>query len=129
VTQEVRKRWKRPAAIIGGILSAYHIEEASEDHVHQTHVHPDKDSAFFEGEIEVDVNVRKDGPLISVHYHDAGSGAEEEHFHGIDLSLLPDYLRPRPVPGRISPLWTLGFQGGFYGEELCIFIPSYICRR
>ena len=112
------KGLRKPLGMVEGLISPYYVdEESTSDHVHGAHDH---ESDTESGEIEVDVNIDGEGSKADVHYH-SGSG-NEQHFHGIDLNLLPSFLQPSPISSRFPDLMTFGLKIGAIGIFPIFFI-------
>jgi hypothetical protein len=118
----VKKRWARPANFIGNLLSLYTVDpEDDKVHIHKAdHSHSEAapNAKSYEGEVEIDVDLKKIEPLMDVHF--IGSSGEEEHFHEIELNLIPELFRLQPVPSRFSGLNLLLTRAGFFGRQAYI---------
>ncbi|CAG7836465.1 unnamed protein product [Allacma fusca] len=117
----IKKKLRRPLALVEGLLLPFAVDEdEAVDHSHENHVHP-PEGQMEEGELELDLNMRRSNPTLDIHYHSSG---KEQHFHGVDLNLIPEALRPRPIPSRFSPLIVLGLQLGAFG--ICSVTPAVV---
>lgn len=126
VAKGVKKRWAAVAHLAASMLSPYLVESAevdSSDHAHNSgqHNHRSPSSDYSSGDVEIDIDLRKQSPRMDLHYSRKGDASEERHFHDIDLSLLPSFLVPEPVSGRISPLQKIQRFLGFSGKMLFMF--------
>jgi len=114
--------WRRRVNLITGLIYPYLSSSQSEtshfSHAGHTHGPGSLESGkkYFQGEINLNMNIKKDSPILDVHFHDITQN-KEEHYHEVDLSLFPSFLRPRPFPSRVSPLWAIGFKTGVVSKS------------
>jgi len=98
----------------------YWEEEAKSDHVHTAQ--GPGEPGFVEGKLEIDVSSRKENPTLDVHWH--GSGGREEHFHNIDIDVLPGPLKIKPVASRFSEFYYNAIRAGIFAS--CVNSPKSV---
>jgi hypothetical protein len=96
------------------------MADGGHDHSQHT-VASSGDPEWIEGKVEVDVSLRKENPTLDIHWH--GSGGREEHFHEIEINVIPGFLR-QPVFSRFSPFYYKAFQSGIFAS--CINSPTTV---
>jgi hypothetical protein len=112
VDPDARQRWRYPGALLGAMLMPYWVpSDAVEGHAAHGH-HGTTSDGLIQGEIELDVTMDEEHPEADIHWH--GSGGEQEHFHGVDLSFLPGPFK-RPLHSRFPGFTKLAFDYGIYG--------------
>jgi hypothetical protein len=123
VNVEARNRWKKPAIALAALLLPYWDSERSTvaAHAHAHHVEPSSNSEYVRGSVEIDVSARKVNPTMDMHVH-ASFG--EEHFHNVDLAVLPGPLKVKPVFSRFSPYFYEMFKLGVFGY--CVASPQSV---
>lgn len=110
-SNEIKKRWKLPFSIIGNLLSPFWIDgEKAKAHHHKRLMPP------YEGRLELDVNVKKQDPVMDIHY--LRSGSDEWYYKDINLDLVPEALSIQPTPGRFAPSINLFYKAGFRGTGM-----------
>ncbi|ODN03788.1 Vitellogenin-2 [Orchesella cincta] len=124
VDPEARKRWRYPGVVAAALLMPYYVPsdevDASLNHAHGEHG-PTADGKYIQGSIKLDVALDEEHPEADIHFH--SSQGEDEHFHGVDLSILPGPFK-RPVFSRFSPLQAFAMQYGVYGY--CDVTPAAV---
>jgi hypothetical protein len=120
LNKEARERWKKPLALISAFLVPY-WEEQGGTHSHTAHTQSDN-ADFIEGKVEIDVSLRKEAPTLDIHWHK--STGEDEHFHNVDLDILPGPLKVQPVFSRFSPFYFNAFKSGIMAY--CVNSPKSV---
>ena len=132
VSKKIPEKWRRKLLAAAGFIypTTASDDDSGEQHSHKLFSNElARDQNYIEGFLEVDVKMGKDETTkMDVHSQTSNGKefGEEQHAHGIDLSSIPDYLRPKPIPARFSPYLTFGFQSGFLGEYKSIFNVSNV---
>jgi len=106
------------------LLSLYSVDpEDDKVHVHSSdHSHDGTAAAatnanlYEEGEVEIDADLKYVEPSMDIHY--IGSSGVEQHFHDIEVNLIPEPLRIQPTESRQSGFELLLAQFGFIGTKL-----------
>lgn len=78
---------------------------------------------YIQGSIKIDAALDDEHPEADIHFH--SSQGEHEHFHGVDLSILPGPLK-RPVFSRFSPLYAAAMQYGIYSKLFKLSITAML---
>ncbi|CAL8110187.1 unnamed protein product [Orchesella dallaii] len=119
VVKSAKRRWAALTHLGASFISPYLIDSESDssDHPHNVGRHGHRNSVdtalFTTGEVEISLDLQKNSPRMELHY--SRNNGEEQHFHDVDLSLLPSYLVPKPSPERTSPLEGIKRIAGLTG--------------